>query len=151
MQSPSLSARARLIGRPGVRQFIKFCLVGASSFAVDYAVSSFLFYSLHFSISLASAISFLFGVTNGFIWNSRWTFSHIEAAAPRTRYAKFVAVNLVGLALNLICVNTILLLLNGSAHHDATSKLSFLAAKLGACSVVVFWNFFANKHWTFKA
>ena len=147
----NLPQGGRLLGRPSVQQFIKYSLVGASSFAVDYAVSSFLFYSLHFSISMASAVSFLFGVTNGFFWNSRWTFKHIEATAPHTRYAKFLAVNLVGLAINLICVNAILLLLNGSAHHDTTSKISFLIAKLGACSVVVFWNFFANKHWTFKA
>lgn len=151
MQSSSSPAGARLLGRPGFQQFVKFCLVGLSSFAVDYAVSSFLFYSLHFSISAASSVSFLFGVTNGFFWNSRWTFGHIEVVSPRTRYIKFVAVNLVGLALNLIFVNSILFVLNGSGHHDTTSKLQFLIAKVGACSVVVFWNFFANKKWTFKA
>ncbi len=151
MESSSASSGARLLGRPGVQQFAKFCLVGASSFIIDSSISFLLFFGLHVSVNLANSVSFLAGVTNGFVWNSRWTFSHIEVGNARTRFAKFLAVNVVGLALNLLCVNAILLFLNGSAHHSATSKISYFVAKLGACAVVVFWNFFANKHWTFKA
>ena len=141
----------RLVGRPGLRQFVKYCLVGASSFAIDTVISFTLFFGLHLSSNVANTVSFMGGVTNGFFWNSRWTFGHIETGNPKARYVKFLAVNLIGLGLNLLCFNTILMLLNGSTHHSVTSKPEYLTAKLGACAVVVFWNFFANKHWTFKA
>lgn len=151
MQSSSLSAGERLIGRPGVRQFIKFCLVGASSTIVDLGV----FYLLNTVFGLwwllADIVSFSLGVTNGFIWNSRWTFGQIENSSPRTRYIKFVAVNLVGLLLSVTIMKTVFAFYYGGWHHDDPKGWIAIAAKLTATPIVVFWNFFANKHWTFKA
>ncbi len=151
MQSPSLSAGARLIGRPGVRQFIKFCLVGASSTLVDLSVFYFLNTTLGLWWVLADIVSFSLGVTNGFIWNSRWTFDQVENSSPRTRYIKFVAVNLVGLLLSVTIMKTVFALHYGGWHHAEPQGWIAIAAKLTATPIVVFWNFFANKHWTFKA
>lgn len=150
MQSPSLSAGARLIGRPGVQQFIKFCLVGASSTLVDVGIYSALTHGFSLWWVMAKVISFTLGVTNGFIWNSRWTFNHFENADPRKRYIKFVAVNIVGLLLSLTIMKTIFVLHYGSWQHDNPKGLIAIFAMLTATPIVVFWNFFANKHWTFK-
>ncbi len=151
MQSPSLSAGARLIGRPGVQQFIKFCLVGASSTVVDMSVLFLLTHAFAIGWVLAKIVSFTLGVTNGFFWNSRWTFNHINMSDARVRYAKFAAVNIVGLALSLVIMKAIFVTHYHTWQHPAPKGWVLMFAQLTAIPLVVFWNFFANKHWTFKA
>jgi len=52
----------------------------------------------------------------------------------------------VGATLNYTIVSLVLLLDNQDPHP----KWVFNGAKLLATGIVVFWNFFANKHWTFS-
>jgi len=139
-----------LIQRPGVRQFIKFCIVGSSSFTIDAGVSFFLHYYCLFSVELAKTISFVLAVTNGFIWNRRWTFRAVGLRRKREQYAMFFAVNIVGLVLNVSIVKTVILFETHTWLDQRPTKPVFLAATLVATAIVVFWNFFANKHWTFK-
>ncbi len=151
MDSSYSSSGGRLLGRPGVRQFIKFCLVGASSTVIDLGLLFFLTHTFNTPWAIAKIFSFSLGVTNGFFWNSRWTFNHIEQIDPRARYAKFCAVNIVGLLLSLTIMKTIFVLHFHMWQHQNPKGLILLVAQLVATPIVVFWNFFANKHWTFKA
>ncbi len=139
-----------LMKRPAVRQFIKFCVVGASSFAIDYGISFVLHFYGGVHLQLAKTISFALAVTNGFFWNSRWTFQNMGARSAHEKYAKFFAVNVVGWLLNLGIVTAVVAGETGNWANQQPSKPIFLLATLIATSVVVFWNFFANKHWTFK-
>lgn len=150
-----------LAQRRGVRQFVKFCIVGLSSTLVDFGIYLTLIEVLHIQSYIglwngriaAQSISFLFAVTNGFIWNSRWTFRHTDAAGLHQRYVKFVLTNLIGLALNLTILSIV-------SHIVPVAVTSLLAqrlrdpagfiGKLAATCVVVFWNFTASKYWTFK-
>lgn len=155
---------ASVLRREGVRQFVKFCIVGASSTLIDFTIYLFLIERVHLQDTvgsltlarpLAQAISFLFAVTNGFIWNSRWTFRKV-APAPRghhRRYGKFVLTNVVGLGLNLLILNVVahlappaLTALLASHLHDPAGFIG----KVCATAVVVFWNFMASKYWTFS-
>src|SRR5262245_12726840 len=91
-----------LAQRPVVQQFIKFCLIGFTSMFIDVRISYYLVYDLHMNPTLAKTISFLFAVTNGFIWNSRWTFRGLGSGKKHELYMKFVMVNCVGLVLNIL-------------------------------------------------
>ena len=159
-----------VIQRKGVRQFVKFCIVGATSTAINLAVFSFLIYGLrlkqvllgaladnpslrsfveahHLYVHCAVVVAFVLAVTNGYIWNSRWTFRGVSQAAQHTLYIKFVLVNVIGLCLNLAIVTVVLRLW----HVTDDRSLVPLFAQLLATAVVVFWNFLANKYWTFKS
>ncbi len=132
--------------RKGVRQFIKFCIVGASSTLIDFAVANIAYYLLHVRpAGLASVMGFCVAVFNGYFWNSRWTFRDRQRGAVPEEFLRFVAVNIVGALLNYTIVSALLLF----DPHDPHPKWVFNGAKLLATGIVVFWNFFANKHWTF--
>src|SRR5205809_3536259 len=100
---------ALLIQRPVVRQFIKFCIIGFTSTVIDFVISyTLIYHALHLNSTLAKTISFLFSVTNGFIWNSRWTFRGMGSGKKHEMYVKFVLVNIVGLILNLTIFKSVL-------------------------------------------
>lgn len=152
-----------LLQRQGLRHFIKFCIVGLSSTAIDFVIYLLLMEAVHLPQYLggnvetarlvAQSTSFLFAVTNGFYWNSRWTFRHTDAAGQKQRYAKFVLTNTIGLGLNLLILSVVarnvphaVISLLGHYLHDPKGFIG----KLAATGVVVFWNFTASKYWTFK-
>lgn len=141
---------ANVVERPGVRQFVKFCIVGATSFAIDVGVSYVLTFELHMWWVLAKTISFSLAVTNGFFWNQRWTFRAVGHRSHREQYAMFFSVNVVGWLLNLTIMKAVFFASTGTWRGQHPTKPVWAAATLLATVIVVFWNFFANKHWTFK-
>jgi putative flippase GtrA len=133
--------------RKGLRQFIKFCIVGSSSTLIDFSVANVAYYLLNVRpAALASVMGFCMAVVNGYFWNSRWTFRDRVRSAVHEEFIRFVTVNIVGATLNYTIVSLVLLLDNQDPHP----KWVFNGAKLLATGIVVFWNFFANKHWTFS-
>jgi len=143
-------AEQSLIQKPAVRQFIKFCIVGATSFFIDVTVSYLLHYHARFPVYAAKTLSFCVAVTNGFFWNQRWTFRAVGHRAHHEQYAMFFGVNVVGLLLNAGIFMSVIRATNGEWSPAETPKRWFFLATIAATAVVVFWNFFANKHWTFK-
>ena len=140
----------RLLDRPGLRQFIKFCIIGSTSFAIDFGISYFLTFPLHMWWVLAKTISFSLAVTNGFFWNQRWTFRAVGHRKHHEQYAMFAGVNIVGWLLNVSIMKTVFWISTGTFRGQHPTKPVWLAATILATVIVVFWNFFANKHWTFK-
>lgn len=137
--------------RPVVRQFIKFCLIGFTSMCIDVGISYYLIYTLRLNPTLSKTISFLFAVTNGFIWNSRWTFRGLGSGKRHEMYMKFVMVNCVGLVLNILLFKSVLWGFTGRFIGQGTpDKLHFSIATGVAVVCVALWNFLANRQWTFK-
>lgn len=159
---------ASLSARPGARQFIKFCIVGASSAVIDFGLLNLLHYKAGLPVAAAASISFLTAVCNGFYWNRRWTFRANEGNAA-SQYPKFVLTNIIGWLLNLGIMTLVLVLAGtlGFLHTQRTpgeivsliatqqgkGEFNFLTlngAKLIATVIVTAWNFTASKLWTFK-
>jgi putative flippase GtrA len=149
--------------RRGLRQFVKFCIVGASSTLIDFGIFYLLIEIVHLqqyvaSLDVARALgvcaAFLVAVTNGFYWNSRWTFRNTDPEGMRRRYLKFVLTNMVGLGLNLsitlllarLTPPVVIALLAPYLRKDPAAFFG----KAVATGIVVFWNFTANKYWTFR-
>ncbi len=134
-------------------RLFKFCLVGLSSTIIDKVV----FYLLMAFVPvlpwfISQSISFIFGVTNGFIWNRKWTFADNEHESLRRQYPKFVATNVIGLILNLLITKAFLILFTGQMKHDANADRNIiLISSLCAVPLVVIWNFSASRLWTFKS
>ena len=140
--------------RKGMQQMIKFCLVGATSTVVDKGTLWVLLsYLPMLPWYICQSISFCLAVTNGFIWNRRWTFKSDDHAAVKEQYPKFVATNIVGLILNLSITKFFLILITGEVLHKSGNpdKMHVILASFCAIPIVVFWNFAASKYWTFRA
>lgn len=132
----------RLAQRRGVRQFVKFGIVGASGFVVNLVIFSLLqhatpladqkaHYTLNYSISFLSG-----GVSNYFL-NRMWTFRSSGHAVVQG--FQFIGVSLIALVVGLVVSHFAEPTL-GPGH-----KTWFIATLSG---IVV--NFFINKYWTFR-
>jgi putative flippase GtrA len=136
-----VSAAGGFRARRGVRQFVKFGIVGASGTLINFAAYHAL---LHFRAQLwwAYAIGFLLGGVNNYWWNRSWTFRSRGHAGKEM--AQFVSVS----ALALCVSEPVLWLMDRSlpaAMHYRNSA-AWLAATLAGMSI----NFFMNKYWTFR-
>ena len=124
-------------------QFIKFGFVGLGNTILDLGVYILLTRSLHFfavNYLLANTISWICAVMFSFTMNRYWTFKAHFHSAARTQYAKFFIVSVVSLLLSQI---TLFVAVDVVGIHD-------LAGKAASIVIVMFWNFFMNKKWTFR-
>ena len=141
----------RFLERRGVQQFIKFCVIGFSSMLIDVGISGYLTYQKSWIWWVAKTLSFSIAVTNGYVWNSMWTFRGMGAGRRHELYAKFVAVNLVGYVLNLGLMKAMFIAFTGQLIQKTTpDRTHWLVATAFAVAVVSLWNFLANKLWTFR-
>ncbi|MCW5933876.1 MAG: GtrA family protein [Fimbriimonadia bacterium] len=166
MQQVLDTLKTRLRQSPaGARQFIKFCIVGGANTMIDWVLAWLLIHyaawpllaasrlaewGLPFkpetmSIWLIKLVSSGTATCNSFIWNRRWTFGVRGKQGRNRQFAQFVTVNVTGMLLN--ATITTLLLRN---FMPKPPFLALIGAQATATGIVVFWNFFMNKHWTFK-
>ena len=129
----------QLLGQEICRQFLKFCLVGLVNTAIDYAVYLFFSRLIGLYFLLANIIAILVAMTFSFFVNKSWTFQNKDKRF-KSQYLKFAAVNGVYFLLN----NSIVFAL---VHYLAVYDL---LAKIIAIIIGLFWNFLANRFWTFQ-
>jgi len=138
--APTLRRRAShaLRQRHNWEQLAKFCLVGASGYAVNLAVYALLLNWANLPYWLAATGSFLVAVTNNYFWNRVWTFRH-----HRGHFAyqglRFFVVSLVVYGANLA-------LLTGFVH----AGLGKIVSQAIAVVLVTPLNFVGNKLWSFR-
>jgi len=141
-----MTSFAARISNKELQRFTRFLTVGAIGTFLDFGLLSLL-KALGLPTLLANSLSFTAGVVNNFTWNRLWTFADAKQVSWRRQLAQFTLVSLVGLALN----NAIVLLLEVPLGISlGQPEFGYLPAKVIATGVVVFWNYFANRYWTFK-
>ena len=129
-----------------IERFTRFLTVGAVGTVLDFSLLTLLKLA-GMPTLFANSISFLAGLTNNFTFNRLWTFQDVAQSNWKKQLAQFTVVSLIGLALN----NIILLSLEGVLGNIlGQPDWGYLPAKIIATGVVVFWNYFANRMWTFK-
>jgi putative flippase GtrA len=133
---------------PEVRRFIKFATVGFFGAVVDFSILNILVFLFGVPKEYANLVSVTCAIISNFIWNRLWTFPESQGDAFHTQFGQFALVNLVGLAIN----QTVFLL---SDHYVFEPMLlphktiPLNLAKACAIGVVLFWNFGANRVWTY--
>lgn len=147
--------------RKEITRFLKFAVVGIIGAVVDFGTLYVLHPLLGMHIVPANTISFTAAVLSNFTWNRYWTYPDSRSKPIRTQLAQFFVVNVLGWAIN----TGILLLLRdpcvtalGAAvarfglavDADLTYRLGYNLAKIIATGVVLFWNFFVNRRWTYS-
>ena len=136
-------------------RFIRFVIVGGIGFVVDFGTFNVL--SLVFSVPvvLASILSFIFAVCSNFVWNRYWTYPDSRSKRIRRQLAEFLLVSLSGLLIR-TPIFAFLESFLGYLFQPLADVLPFSAdllshnlALAGAVLVVMFWNFFINRYWTY--
>jgi putative flippase GtrA len=138
--------RFRIISPEAVR-FMRFAVVGALGTLIDFSLLIVFKEWVGLSTLIANSLSSVAGIANNFTLNRLWTFSDAPAKPVLVQLAQFVAVSLVGITLN----NGIVLMLEAPfGLLPGIGMYGYVLAKVIATGVVIFWNFSANRLWTFK-
>ena len=144
-------------------RFLKFSVVGMLGTGIDFGVLNLLILTFGFSKVLAKTCSFTVAVINSFIWNRLWTFREARDRPVGPLIVQFFLVSVGGLLLNQVIFLSLdawvlgeagalaapmaALALNiGLAHY----KLAYNLSNAVATIIVLFWNFGANRLWTFR-
>ncbi|MGE5249119.1 MAG: GtrA family protein [Bacteroidota bacterium] len=137
-------------------RFLRFALVGAIGAGVDFGVFNLLAWDFHLHEVPASVISFIAAVTSNFLWNRYWTYPDSRSKPLAHQVSQFFLVNLVGLLIRtpiFAGLEDPLGRLFASLHTGAyiqPERLGHNAALAVAIGVVMLWNFFINRHWTYN-
>ena len=119
------------------RQFLLYCVVGASNTLITLGVFYLLNKRLGWSGVLSSILAYGAGIVNGFIWSTRAVFRTKGTVANLT---KFILVNALMIGLNALLV---------WLFHEKLAVDSFVAQML-ATPFTFIGNFTLNKLWTFS-
>ncbi len=128
-------------------RFVKFAIVGAIGATVDFAVLNVLVLGLGVPKEYANLVSVSCAIVSNFTWNRLWTYPESRERPLHTQFGQFALVNLFGLAIN----QTVFLLTDAWIFHALLpAPWDYNAAKATAIIVVLFWNFFINRKWTYR-
>ena len=133
-------------------RFFKFLVVGSIGFALDFGILTFLVEVVGLLPLVANTISFSTAVVSNFLFNRYWTYPDSRSKRRRIQLVQFTTVSVIGLLIN----NTILVLLSGpfdlllATFASPTFLEGYILAKMVATGVVLFWNFFVNRFWTYN-
>lgn len=141
-----MAVRTDIIVSKETQRFTRFLAVGGLGTLLDLGLLTVL-KLFGFSTLVANSLSFSAGVVNNFVLNRSWTFADASPLPWCSQLTRFGVVSLIGLALN----NTIMIFLeiplNSLTGHP---EWGYLPAKIIATCLIVFWNYIANRLWTFQ-
>lgn len=123
-----------------MRQFLKFGVVGALAFAIDYSLLMLLSQALGMDPVLAAAISFVTSLVFNYLASMRFVFTRRDDLARSREFVTFVLLSVVGLAMNELIMWLGVRALGGSPFAVTVTKLA-------ATFLVMVWNFWSRKRW----
>ena len=140
-----------------MRRFAKFSIVGAIGFLIDTGALNIMIGLLGMSTVLlrlvSKTISFTLALTSNFFWNRYWIYPESRSKSVRVQAIQFSVVNIIGLALNLLIFGSVssALIPRLQTYYGVNTGLLLgtNAGQVSAVAVVLFWNFFVNRYWTY--
>ena len=141
-------------------RFIRFAIVGGIGAVIDFAVMNLLVNLFAFSLVLAGTISFIAAVLSNYTWNRYWTYPDSRSKPLFRQLIEFSIVSVIGIIIRI----PTLALLEPIIYRFITnlSSISPLFFEIPAKTlsdnitlaiaiiIVLFWNFFVNRYWTFS-
>jgi putative flippase GtrA len=136
-------------------RFYKFAVVGVIGSVIDFGIFNLFTIVFHVSSIASSTVSFALAVINNFVLNRFWTYPETRQTPIGKPLIQFIIVSCIGLAIRIplfawlekqlipLAAKTIPNILTPTIVGHNVS----LALVIG---VVLLWNFFANRFWTFK-
>lgn len=163
---------AAVVARFGINpkeaeRFTKFLVVGTLGFVIDFGTLTFLVevvdlpglvadntqFAEIVGLVLANTISFTLAVISNFTLNRFWTYPESRSVLKRVQLPQFTVVSIAGLMINnLIFAIGVPLFSRLITTIDVIPDTvqAYIPAKVVATVVVLFWNFFINRYWTYK-
>jgi putative flippase GtrA len=137
-------------------RFMKFAMVGALGAVIDFGVMNLMTHLFNMKLVIAGTISFTCAVCSNFVLNRYWTYPDSRSKHILHQLGMFVIVSMAGIAFRIpilhyveppmaYAVQKVTNFPDETAHFLA--KNATLAFAIG---VVMIWNFFINRYWTYN-
>jgi putative flippase GtrA len=161
-------------------RFFKFAVVGVIGFIVDFGIfnlslrpfellldSGTALHNFFVGLGLndeqtvslartfASTLSFIAAIVSNFLWNRYWTYPDSRSRSIRRQLAQFTVVSVAG-----ILIRVPIITYTHTPFTNLVASVSSLepySVRIGdnlslvlAVLVVMFWNFFVNRYWTYN-
>jgi putative flippase GtrA len=137
-------------------RFLKFATVGAVGAVIDFGVMNFFTHFFDTPLVMAGTISFLCAVTSNFLFNRYWTYPDSRSRHVLHQLGMFFLVNAAGIAIRIPILHygepPLARAFESLGHlSDALAEALARNATLAlAVGVVMIWNFFINRYWTYN-
>lgn len=118
-----------------IQQLLKFGVVGAIAFVIDFGVLVFLTEVFGLNPVISATISFIASVVFNYIVSMRYVFARREDMSRTREFIIFVVLSVIGLGIN------DLLMWLGTEF----SSIDYRIVKVAATAVVMVWNFVTRK------
>ena len=132
--------------RKEFNRFVKFAIVGLIGAVIDISILNFMHKAVGWPLLWANTLSVSVAILSNFTWNRLWTFPESCSRRKREQLVQFTIVNVIGLAIN----NVIVVGLEAVFTSFISDPWDYNLAKFVAIGVVLFWNFGANRLWTYR-
>lgn len=161
-------------------RFFKFAVVGVIGFIVDFgifnlslrpfellldngtAVHNFIVglglndeQTVSLARTFASMLSFIAAIISNFMWNRYWTYPDSRSRSVRRQLAQFTVVSVAGIIIRIPIITYTHspftnLMASVPSLEPYSVRLGDNMALILAVLVVMFWNFFVNRYWTYN-
>jgi len=159
-----------------VERFIKFALVGIVGAIIDSLTLVILQATLlppnpngsfDINVAVAQTIAFIAAITSNFTWNRLWTYPDSRSRSLRRQLVQFGLISFVGWFGRTIWITSVYHILGEFLmpillpeiqvfrpgyvpSATGAAKLGTMAAWMIGVTVVMAWNFLANRYWTYN-
>lgn len=127
-------------------RFVKFAIVGSLGAVIDFGLLNLMYKTVGLPLLWSNTVSVSVAIVSNFTWNRLWTFPESRSRRKRKQLPQFALVNIIGLAIN----NVIVVGLDALFSPFIADPWDYNLAKAIAIGVVLFWNFGANRLWTYR-
>jgi putative flippase GtrA len=139
-------------------RFLRFATVGIIGAVVDFGTFNLLTSFVGMSAVLASVFSFTAAIISNFTWNRYWTYPDSRSKPITRQLFQFSVVSIVGLLIRTPLIAFLEPFFLNIFTGYSFLPIGFISAKILADNlalaiaviVVMFWNFFINRNWTYS-
>jgi len=138
-------------------RFLRFSVVGIIGAVVDFGVMNLLVKVFHTSLVLAGTISFIAAILSNFTWNHYWTYPDSRSKSTLKQLIQFAIVSVLGLVIRIPilyfgepAMEKLVAMFPFSFPIFDNATIADNVTLAIAVAIVMFWNFFANRYWTYS-
>lgn len=137
-------------------RFIRFAIVGTIGAVIDIGFFNLLAHLMAIPVLISQGISFSLAVISNFIWNRYWTYPDSRQKSLSRQLFQFIMVSVAGLIVRTLIFDWLeqsLIWISAQVIPESLVSPVVVGHNLALGTVIVvilFWNFFINRYWTFN-
>ncbi len=155
-----------------LERFLKFAVVGVSGAVVDFGIliglqATVLPPENDTNVAIATSLAFFVAVVSNFIWTRLWVYPDSRSRSGWLQLAQFTLISVIGGVARTAWITwsydeighfltpallPLIHLIKPEFVTSATTEeqIGSIVAQLIGMAVVMLWNFFANRYWTYS-